>query len=271
MKKFLVLLLILSSFLFANSLDEIRKSGTLRVGVFGGQPPFSTLRDGNFEGFEVEFAKKISNDLFNGKEAKIEFSEVLASERVEALRNNKVDMVIATLTITQERSKVIDFTSPYFAVNLGILTRVEDNIHTLADIRNIRKPILVESGSTGEAYFKKHGVSTIECEKVSICYKTLKENKDVVGFANDNLIVLAYPVVDKSVEVNIKNIGRTDFLGIGVQKGNKELLNFLNDELIKLSKEGFFKNSFDNFINPFYKGMAEKKYFLLDDIYSLLY
>lgn len=75
--------------------------------------------------------------------------------------------------------------------------------------------------------------------------------------------------MNRSVEVSIKNLGTTDFLAIGVQKGNKTLLDFINDELIKLSKEGFFKKSFNETIQPFYKGHAEKKYFLLEDIYSV--
>lgn len=75
--------------------------------------------------------------------------------------------------------------------------------------------------------------------------------------------------MDRTVEVNISNLGSSDFLGIAVQKGNKELLDVLNKELISLSKEGFFRNTFRDMIDPFYKGTAEEKYFLLDDIYSI--
>lgn len=88
------------------------------------------------------------------------------------------------------------------------------------------------------------------------------------AWAADNLTVLAIPLVMNDLEVNIKNLGSADFLAIGVQKGNVNLLSFLNNEMIKLSKEGFFKSAYDNTLEPFYKGTAEKKYFLLDDIYS---
>jgi len=77
------------------------------------------------------------------------------------------------------------------------------------------------------------------------------------------LLVLAYAVVDSDTEVNIKNLGVSDFLGIAVSKGNKDLLEFLNGELIKLSKDGFMKKTYDEVIEPYYKGTAEKKYFLL--------
>ena len=129
--------------------------------------------------------------------------------------------------------------------------------------------ILVLNGGTSEPYFEKQGYKTVKCESASACYKALKAGQGA-AYADDNLVVLAYPVLDKKVEVNIKNLGTSDFLAIGVQKGNAELLDFLNEELIKLSKEGFFKKIFNESIEPYYKGTAERKYFLLDDLYSLL-
>lgn len=60
MKKFLIFLVLAFSLLNANSLDEIRSSKTLRVGVYDAQPPFSQLKSsGEFEGFEIGFAKEL--------------------------------------------------------------------------------------------------------------------------------------------------------------------------------------------------------------------
>ncbi len=269
MKKFLLSLLVAalaSSALCARSLSEIKSSGVLRIGVYDAQPPFSKIEDGVHQGFEVDMANAIAKDMLPSG-GKVEFTSVLANQRIKFLQEDKVDAVIATLTVTPEREKLIDFTTPYFSVNIGILTRVEDKIKSLNDLQD--KTILVLSGGTAETYFEKQGYNIARCDNANACYKALKAGQGD-GYADDNLVVLAYPVLDKKVEVNIKNLGTSDFLAIGVKKGNSELLDFLNGELIKLSKEGFFKNSFDNFIEPYYKGTAEKKYFLLDDLYSLL-
>lgn len=56
---------------------------------------------------------------------------------------------------------------------------------------------------------------------------------------------------------------------MAVQKGNAELLEVLNNAMIRLSKEEFFKKAFSDTLDPFYKGTAEEKYFLLDDIYNI--
>ncbi|QKF64418.1 transporter substrate-binding domain-containing protein [Campylobacter corcagiensis] len=266
MKKILLCLALVASSLFSNSLSEIKNSGVIRVGVFTDQPPFGSYKDGQFEGFEVDFANRIARDIFGQNGGKVEFVPTKAAERIDFLQNNKVDIILATLTITDERSRMVDFSMPYFAVNIGVLTRKDDNIKSVSDLRG--RPVLVESGTTGELFFKKEGYTVVECPNSNECYRMLKDNK-ADAYANDNLIVLAYPVIDRSVSVDIKNLGASDFLGIAVQKGNKELLDVINKELINLSKEGFFRKSFKDTIDPFYKGTAEEKYFLLDDIYSI--
>ena len=267
MKKFLFGLLIAglaSGVLCARSLGEIKSSGVVRVGVYDAQPPFGKLEDGVHQGFEIDMANEIAKDIFKNGGGKVEFVSVAANQRIRYLQEDKVDMVIATITVTPEREKEIDFTTPYFSVNIGVLTRVEDKIRSLGDLQD--QTILVLSGGTSEPYFEKQGYKISRCESASACYKALKAGQGA-AYADDNLVVLGYPVLDKKVEVNIKNLGASDFLAIGVQKGNAELLNFLNEELIKLSKEGFFKKIFNESVEPYYKGTAERKYFLLDDLY----
>ena len=266
MKKVLFSFLLLFGSLFANSLSEIKDKGVLRVGVFTEQPPFGQLVDGTFTGFEVDFANAIANNLFKDKSGKVEFVATRADQRLDYVMNNKIDILLATFTITDERLQKIDFSMPYFSVNIGVLSKKGDNITKESDLRS--KKVLVENGTTAQNYFNSKGFNTISCPNSNECYKMLRDGKGD-GYANDNLIVLAYPVVDRNMEVNIKNLGSSDFLGIGVAKGNKDLLNFVNDTLVKLSKDGFFRKTFKETIEPFYKGTAEQKYFLLEDIYKI--
>lgn len=124
MKNFLLTLLLAalaSSVLCARSLSEIKSSGVIRVGVYDAQPPFGKLEDGVHRGFEVDMANEIAKDIFkNG--GKVEFISTAANQRIRYLQEDKVDMVIATITVTPEREKQIDFTTPYFSVNIGVLT-----------------------------------------------------------------------------------------------------------------------------------------------------
>lgn len=269
MKRFFSLILLtilLVSCVDALSLNDIVDKGVIRVGVRDGKAPFSNIKNGAYEGFEIEFANRIAESIFKDKKGTLQFITLQTSDRVNALKNDNVDLVISTMTITDERLKEIDFSMPYFSVDLGILTRKEDKIRKISEFRS--KKLLVEEGSTGKDYFIKKGFNTIPCKSSNECYGMLKA-KEGDGFATDNLIVMAYPIVDRDVEVNIKNVGSVEFLAVGVQKGNKELLDVVNSALIKLSKEGFFQHAFDDEINPFYKGTIEDKYFLLDGIYKI--
>ena len=165
-------------------------------------------------------------------------------------------MVVAQFTVTEERKKSIDFTMPYFSVNVGVLTRKADNIKNFNDL--IGKKILAKKGTTADEFFKSKNIETINCENTTECVEMLK-NGTGDGWAADNLTVLAMPLIMDGLE----------FLAIGVQKGNSDFLKFLNQEMIKLSTQDFFKSAYDNTLQPFYKGTADKKYFLLDDIYSV--
>ncbi|MSN96316.1 transporter substrate-binding domain-containing protein [Campylobacter sp. FMV-PI01] len=265
MKKIVLFLILLTNFLFGNSLAEIQKSGVIRVGVLGDEPPFSSFENGALVGFDIDFAKRITKDIV-GENGKIKFIEVTAHNRIEALQKNQVDMVIAEFIVDPEREKVVDFSMPYFAVNTAVLTKVADHYDNISQLRD--KNILVEGDTEAEKDLKKMGFKTTSCNDMFHCYSELKAGRGD-AFAGANLIVLAYPIVDKKLEVNISSVGTSSYYAIGVQKNNKELLEAINKELITLSKEGFFKKAFEDTLNPFYKGTADKKYFLLDDIYRI--
>ncbi|CZE47993.1 transporter substrate-binding domain-containing protein [Campylobacter geochelonis] len=265
-KLFFCIFFLCASMVFAETLKTIQDKKVLRVGVYAEQPPFSTKTSEGYQGFEVELAQALASGIFPNGGGKIEFISVNDGDRIPFLQNDTVDLVIATITKTPERERLIDFSIPYFTVNTAILTRKADKITKLSDLAD--KTIIVEKNSIAEAYFDAKGYKLLTCSGAMSCYNLLKKGQGD-GFANDNLIVLAYPVIDSSVEIGIKNIGSTDLLGIGVKKGNQELLEFINAELIKLSKGGFFAKAFNDTLDPFYKGTAEKKYFLLDDLYRM--
>ena len=121
-----------------------------------------------------------------------------------------------------------------------------------------------------ELYLKKEKFDNLmRCATTKECYEMVK-NGQADAYVNDNIIVLAYEIMDKAMKVSLKTLGPTEFIGVGVSKGNKELLELINAELIKLSKDGFFERAYSDTFEPFYKKAADKKYFLLDEIYRFL-
>ena len=266
MKKIIFSLLFFCASLFSNSLAQIKEKGVIRIGIDGSVPPLNVAEDGKYEGFEILLIEELAKEIFGGKEGKIEYIITQGNDRINAVRDNKVDLDIAVITVTKEREKIVDFSNPYFSVNVGVLSRAGDNIKTVNDLQD--KEILAESGTVAYEYFAKQGHTIRPCSNSSDCYRKLKAGEGA-AYADDNLVVLAYAVVDRKVEANIINLGTSDFLAIAVQKGNDELLDAINAGLVSLSKNGFFKKIFNETIDPYYKGTAERKYFLLDDLYRM--
>ena len=82
--KLLFTLILLCAGLFANTLQEIRNSGVIRVGVRDGRPPFSEISGGKFEGFEIELANAIAKAIFGAKQGEVQFVSLSATDRVSS-------------------------------------------------------------------------------------------------------------------------------------------------------------------------------------------
>ncbi len=267
MKKILLICL-LTVLAWSNTLSEIRSSKVLRVGVANYIPPFSKLENGKFVGFEVDIANKVGERIFGKNGGKIELVGMDIEERIPALVNNKVDVVIDSMSVVKERKKYVDFTTPYFSVDLSVLTNKDDHVSSIGDLKG--KKILVIKGTTGhKALMGKSNYQIAFCANNKECYQKVK-NKEAIGYMTNNTMLLTFAVLDSDVELGVRQFGPSYMISMAVKKGNKELLEFLNKQIISFSKDGLFKNSFEKELNPFYKGLAEPKYFLLDDLYKIL-
>src|SRR3546814_19509020 len=105
--------LMLASTAQADALKDIQKRGTIVVGVDIGAPPYGMVDgDAKQTGFDIDSAKLLAKDLG----VKLEVVPVTGPTRVQFLRTNKVDVIMASFSITDERKKVIDFSEPYGVV-----------------------------------------------------------------------------------------------------------------------------------------------------------
>ena len=105
-----------------SSVEQIKKNGKIKVGVFSDKPPFGYVdKNGKNQGYDVVLAHRLAKDLL-GDENKVEFVLVEAASRVEFLQSNKVDVILANFTVTDERKEVVDYALPYMKVSLGVVS-----------------------------------------------------------------------------------------------------------------------------------------------------
>lgn len=224
------------------TLDEIKESGKINIGVFSDKNPFGYVdENGSYQGYDVYFAERIGKDL--GVE--INYVSTEAASRVEYLETGKVDIVLANFTVTQERAEKVDFALPYMNVALGVVSHEDNVIENLEQI-GADDQVIVISGTTAETYLEKN-YPDIKLQKFDT-YATAKtsfENGTGVAWANDNTEVIAYALENEGYVVGIPSLGSQDTIAPSVSKGNTTLLDWLNSEIESLGEEKFFHADYE--------------------------
>ena len=224
------------------TLDEIKDSGYINIGVFSDKNPFGYVdENGDYQGYDVYFARRIGEDL--GVEVKFVSTE--AANRVEYLETGKVDIILANFTVTPERAEKVDFALPYMNVALGVVSPDSRVIKDLSEI-GPDDQVIVITGTTAEDYLVKNNPE-IKLQKFDTYAnaKTALENGSAVAWANDNTEVIAFALQNEGYTVGIPSLGSQDTIAPAVSKGNETLLTWINEEIKALAAENFFHKDYE--------------------------
>ncbi len=233
-----------------DTIEQIKQRGVVRIGVFGDKPPFGFVnKDGKNDGFDVYIAKRIAKDLL-GDENKVEFILTEAASRVEFLRANKVDIIMANFTKTPERERVVDFAKPYMKVSLGVVSP-DGKIQSIDDLKD--KKLIVNKGTTADVFFTKNypDITLLKYEQNTEAFLALKDKRGD-ALVHDNTLVLARAKENEGFGVGIPHLGEEDVIAPAVKKGNVELKNWLDNEIDALTHNGFIKEAYDKTLAPIF-------------------
>jgi ABC-type amino acid transport substrate-binding protein len=233
MKKIIWLPLLLT-LLLATGLCLAAKPA-LRVGTDATYEPFETQdKQGNYLGFDMELIKMVADQL--GMELKLQ--NIGWDGLIPGLMNGNYDCLISSMTITPERKKQINFSIPYFSTQQAIVVKASNTkVKTLNDL--IGKTITVQNGTTGDIVFASK-IKDAKVKRFDTNPQAIQEllNNNADAAIMDDLV--AYNVVHKTTGlkvVELKNIAKEDY-GIGLRKGNDQLLSKINKALATLQKNG---------------------------------
>lgn len=234
-----------------SALEEIKQRGTIRIGVFSDKPPFGFVdANGKNQGFDVFLAKRFAKDLL-GDESKVEFVLVEAASRVEFLQANKVDIIMANFTVTDERKQKVDFANPYMKVALGVVSPSGEPITSVDQLKG--KKLIVNKGTTAETYFAKNypDIELLKYDQNTEAFEALKDKRGA-ALAHDNTLLFAWAKENAGYTVGISTLGGQDTIAPAVKKGNKELLDWINQELETLGKENYVHKAYEATLKPAY-------------------
>lgn len=237
----------------ARTVEEIKQSGKIVIGVFSDKKPFGYVDSkGDYQGYDVYFGNRIAKDL--GVE--VEYVPVEAASRVEYLVSNKVDIILANFTVTEERKEKVDFTLPYMKVALGVVSPDKALITDVEDLKG--KTLIVCKGTTAETFFTENypEVNLLKFDQYSEAYNALLDGRGD-ALSTDNTEVLAWAIENEGFSVGIESLGNIDTIAAAVQKGNQDLLDWLNNEIVELGKENFFHADYEETLAPVYGEAAD--------------
>ncbi len=216
---------------------DIRARGRLIVGLDIGSNLFS-FRDpitGEITGFDVDVAGEIARDIF-GAPSHVEYRILSSDERVTALQQSEVDVVVKTMTITCERRKLVNFSTVYLDAKQRILAPRDSSIAKVSDLSG--KRVCVAKGTTS-----LHRIRQIDPPPVVVsvvnwadCLVAMQQ-REIDAVSTDDSILAGLVEEDPYLHIVGPNMATQPY-GIGVSLDNTSLVRFVNGTLERIRRDG---------------------------------
>ena len=178
------------------TLQQIKKTGQIRIGYRVSEPPMSFLdKDGNPAGYSIDLCKGIVTEVENkiGADVKVEYVPVTADGRFKALVDNKIDILCGSTTKTLSRSELVDFTQLTFVTGASLMT-LKDNKADESDGFDGKKIGVVKATTTAVALKKLFQDTSTHAEVV--LFDSAKEGIDALrkkkidAFSSDQVVLI---------------------------------------------------------------------------------
>ncbi|WP_405802213.1 transporter substrate-binding domain-containing protein [Streptomyces halstedii] len=219
---------------------------SLRIGVMADQPGMSTHDEKNeWAGYDIDMAREIAMQMGYAKN-KVEFSTVTTANRSNVLRDGRVDLVIASYGITEDRKHAssdgsgIDFAGPYYQAKGAFLVRKDSSkyeINDSSDLKNQNLAVCTERGSTHEKMLTEQGFTVKpQLATPQDCLKNLlNKNTNVYAMASDDVILAGY--ANKYPEVRmLEPFGVASRYGVAMRSGAPSLKSEVCSALLHILK-----------------------------------
>lgn len=219
------------------TIERIKERGKLIAGVkydtklFGLKDPAS----GNVEGFDIDIAKALAKQIL-GDETKVELKEVTSKTRIPMLQNGDIDIIIATMTITDERKEQVDFSDVYFEAGQSLLVKNDSAITGLESLSGVK--VLAVKGSTSAQNIREKApdAEVLEFDNYQDAFTALKAGKGE-ALTTDNIILIGMQQTDNSFQLVGGNFTSEPY-GMAIRKGDTAFVEEVNTLLKSMKDSG---------------------------------
>ena len=220
---------------------------TLKVGIKFDQPGLGFKKSGTYEGFDVDVARYIANQL-GYTDAEIEFKEAPSKQREAMLQNGDVDMILASYSITDERKKAVDFAGPYFVAGQDLLIRSNEKGITGPQDLNGKRLCSVTGSTSAKVVKEKFAkeVQLMEQPGYAECATALLSGI-VDAVTTDDIILAGLAAASRG---KLKVVGKPftqEYYGVGIKKDadSKEFATKINDAIEEMIKTGEWERAIE--------------------------
>ncbi|WP_421017111.1 glutamate ABC transporter substrate-binding protein [Furfurilactobacillus cerevisiae] len=220
-------------------LQNDRKANTITWGVKADTKLFGLMdvRDNQIKGFDVDMAKHITRHIL-GKKGKAKFIQVTSQSRIPLLKNGNIDAIIATMTITPQREKVVSFSNSYFDAGQSLLVPNGSKIKNVSDLNKSGTTVLGVVGANSVQNIKKFApkARVLELQDYAQALTSLKAGQGV-ALTTDNGILYGMAVQNPGFKVVGGTFTREPY-GVAVNKGQKPFTNEVNKAIKEMEADG---------------------------------
>ena len=216
---------------------NIRNRGRLIVGLDIGSNLFS-FRDpitGEITGFDVDIAGEVARDIF-GTPSQVEYRILSSADRISALQNNQVDIVVKTMTITCARRKLVNFSTVYLTAHQRILVPRDSAITQASDLSG--KRVCVVNGTTSLTRIQQISPAPIIISVVTWadCLVAVQQ-RQVEAVSTDDTILAGLASQDPFLHIVGPSMAEEPY-GVGINLDNTGLVRFVNGTLERIRRDG---------------------------------
>lgn len=219
----------------AQTLQEIKDRGVLRVGVMGEQAPWGFIdSNGQNAGYDVDVARLIAEELG----VKVEFMATAVAARIPSLLTNKVDMQVAVMGMYPERAKVVQFSKPYSGLKIILISSAKNKIETIEDARALR--IGVPRGAAQDTAITKllgESANIRRFDDDSSNMQALVSGQvDAIGGNTTYLMAINKAAPNNDFEPKL--VFNEQWMGVATRLGDVEVNTWLNDFIDRIRADG---------------------------------
>ncbi|MDX6237253.1 MAG: polar amino acid transport system substrate-binding protein [Kribbellaceae bacterium] len=235
----------------SSTMAQIKAHGRLIAGVsadtllLGSRNPIT----GAIEGFDIDMLKAVATAIFGSP--KLELRVISSAQRIPVLQDggpNSIDIVARNMTINCNRWKDIAFSTEYYQAGQKVMVPLNSNAQGLADLSG--KRVCAPAASTSlDALRKFPEVKAVPADTHTGCLVLFQEGK-VDAITGDDTVLAGLAAQDPYAKVTKAPAFTREPYGLGMKKGAKDLVQFVNAVLEKMRTDGQWKASYDHWLAP---------------------